>query len=83
MFYFNKNNSKREVRTQRCSHEIVDNAIHYFEMCGDFVARGELPPREEDYLRCSDCRYRTMCKPETLKRKKALNSVPKVTLRRR
>lgn len=83
VFYFNKNNSKRETRTQLFSHEIFDTAIMYFSECNDYVARGELPPREESYLECVDCRYRSMCKPEVLRRKKALNTVPVTALRRR
>jgi CRISPR/Cas system-associated exonuclease Cas4 (RecB family) len=83
VFYLNKSSVKREVKTQLFEQEIFDAAILYFAECNDFVRRGQLPPREETYLGCKDCRYRTMCKPEILRRKNLPNTVPVAKLRRR
>jgi CRISPR/Cas system-associated exonuclease Cas4 (RecB family) len=85
VFYINKNNSKREVRLHLFDQEIFDAAIVYFDECGDFVRRGELPPREETYFECKECQYRTLCRPKILNggSKLAMPDVPKVGLRRR
>lgn len=68
-FYLNKNDSKHEVRLHIFEWEIFDRAILYFVECNEFVASGELPPREESYLECKECPYRSMCDPGILKRK--------------
>jgi hypothetical protein len=84
VWYYCKDNSKREVRPFFFSTAIFDEALNYFVECGDFVTRGELPPREESYFECSDCVYRTMCGPKILARKAAAHAaVPKMTIRRK
>lgn len=66
-FYLNKNNCKRVVTPHVFEWAIFDEALLYFDVCNDYVRRGELPAREESWLECNDCEYRTMCKPEVLK----------------
>lgn len=85
VFYLNKDNQKREVRTHLFDHAIFDAAVLYFTRCGDFVKRGELPPREESWFECKECPYRTACGPEVLRRSKQarLPTVPVRALRRK
>lgn len=82
VFYFNKNNSKREVRLQLFDQQIFEDALKYFVDCGDFVKRGELPPREESWFECKECVYRTVCAPSVLK-SKHLQTLPTNEIRRR
>lgn len=83
VFYVNKNNQKRETRLQLFENKIFDEAILYFVECGDFVARGELPPREESWFECKECVYRKMCNPAVLRRKNTgLATIP-AQIRRR
>ena len=70
-FYINKNNAEPAVKLHLFEWEIFDRAIMYFSECADFVERGVLPPREESWFECRECRYRTMCKPAVLQRKNA------------
>jgi hypothetical protein len=83
VFYVNKNNSKREIRPQLFEEEIFDSAILYFDECGSFVDRGELPPREESWFECSECVYRTLCNPLVLRSKRSKLTIPKTRIRRR
>lgn len=83
VFYLNKSSVKRQVKTQLFEQKIFDAAILYFDECNDFVRRGQLPPREESYLACKDCQYRTLCKPPSLGRKNLPNTIPAARLRRR
>ena len=83
MFYFNKNNQKREVFTLMFDLFYFDLAIGYFEECADFVTRGQLPPRQEDYLHCSDCVYRSMCDPVILRARTGMLQAPRNLIRRR
>lgn len=83
VFYLNKSSAKREVKTQLFQHEVFDTAVQYFSECNDYVRRGELPPREDNYLECSDCVYRTMCNPPALRRKNTLPAAPLHQIRRK
>jgi CRISPR/Cas system-associated exonuclease Cas4 (RecB family) len=80
-FYLNKNNCKREIYPSIFNHAIFDAALLYFAKCNDYVARGELPARQETWLECNSCEYRTMCKPKIV-RKPRLATLPNKKLRR-
>jgi CRISPR/Cas system-associated exonuclease Cas4 (RecB family) len=83
MFYFNKNNSKRLGFTLLFDLVYFDLAVGYFQQCADFVRRGQLPPREEDYLECGDCLYRTLCDPVLLRSRTGMLQAPRNLIRRR
>jgi CRISPR/Cas system-associated exonuclease Cas4 (RecB family) len=83
VFYINKNNAKREVKQHLFEDAIFDSAIMYFDQCADFVRAGELPPREESWFSCSECVYRTLCKPTVLARKQQHPELSTLTIRRR
>lgn len=82
LFYVNKSTGKRKVFPILYDEKLLDEALEYFAACNGYVARGEIPPREEDYFGCKECSYRTMCKPEILNRVKAA-ALPKTRLRRK
>ncbi len=69
-FYTNKNDAKHEVPVHLFSEKVFLAAVRYFDECAGYVRRGELPPREESWLECSDCVYRTQCDPPKLRAKK-------------
>ena len=82
LFYVNKSTGKRKVFTLLYDAKIAEEAFAYFTDCNAYVARGELPSREESYYECKECPYRSLCKPDVLKRVKAA-ALPKTRLRRR
>lgn len=83
VFYLNKNNQRRAIRTHKFEWEIFDQAIKYFETAGQFVKQGKLPPREESWFECSECAYRSMCNPAALVRKSGQPVIPARSLRRK
>ena len=83
MFYYSKNNSLRDVKTMFFDHQIFDKAVTYFYELHGYVARGQIPPRQESYLECSDCVYRSLCDPLILKSKHTTPLLPKTLIRRK
>lgn len=76
VWYYNKNNSKHELKPHFFDHEIFDEAVEYFEKLNDAVRAGDLPERVNDWFECSECVYRTKCDPPVLRgKKKALKQI--------
>jgi hypothetical protein len=83
VFYVNKSSGKRLMKLHMFQQKWFDQALEFFAVAEDFVARGELPPRQENYMDCSECVYRSLCKPAILKSKKYKALIPAGSLRRK
>jgi CRISPR/Cas system-associated exonuclease Cas4 (RecB family) len=83
MFYYSKNNSLRDVKSMFFDHQIFDEAVTFFYELQGFLARGQIPPRDESYLECGDCVYRSLCDPIVLKSKHSTPILPKTLIRRK
>jgi hypothetical protein len=85
VWYYNKNNSKHELKPQFFDPEIFGEAVDYFVHLHAFAAKRELPPREESYFECSSCVHRTACDPQVLRGASSRNLVPphKIVFKRR
>lgn len=85
VWYFNKNNSKHELKPHFFDHEVFNNAVEYFAELNRFAEKRALPPREESFFECKECVYRTKCEPRVLKSKRASSAQPltKLTFQRK
>jgi CRISPR/Cas system-associated exonuclease Cas4 (RecB family) len=81
VWHYNKNNSKHQLYPYFFDEAIFTEALDYFIVLNAYIDAKELPAREEDYLGCKECVYRSTCKPEILKSKRGV-SPPKKTFRR-
>jgi CRISPR/Cas system-associated exonuclease Cas4 (RecB family) len=82
IWYYNKNNSKRELMPYFFDRNIYLAAVDYFIELDSYVQDGTLPEREESWFECKECPYRTMCDPNVLKSRKQY-ALPTKTLRRK
>lgn len=80
VWYYNKNNSKRELKPHFFDTTVYNEAVDYFVELNMHVDAGTLPDREESWFECKECSYRTKCGPSVLKRKRP--SLPLASLRR-
>ncbi len=81
IFYYNKNNSKRQIYSRVFDPKIFDEAVEYFAGLMDHVQLGTLPPRDESFYICPRCKYRDLCKPNVLgmvKAKQANNALTSI-----
>ena len=81
VWYYNKNNGKRELKPTLFDEATYLAAVDYFIELDDYARRGELPPGDESWFECKECVYRTKCDPAVLRSRKK-SALPVVTLKR-
>lgn len=74
-FYFDKNTSQRKLFVETFDASLVDTEItDKVTTVLQYVAAGELPPREESFIGCTYCPFPTTCAPDILRHKAGVAS---------
>lgn len=83
VWYYNKNNSKRELKPHFFDPVVYGEAVDYFVELDLHVQAGTFPERVNTWFECKECSYRTGCDPSVLRKSTGTTGLPLTQLRRK